>query len=148
MVFPPFPTGQIEGFRLYPRVPVLLDQTDEGVLNGGRRDTIVYVCERPGEFTIPAARLTWWDLDAKLRTVDFPAHTINVAVVHIERRSKHPASEPAQESHALVVAGASSPGGGGRSNSFLLFRSVNFRQACGRWMAPLRPVQLQSFNPR
>ena len=45
-----------------------------GSLTGKRRDTITYVCQRAGRFTIPAARLTWFDLDAKkLQTIDFPA---------------------------------------------------------------------------
>ncbi len=147
MVFPPFPTGTIEGLRLYPRAPALLDQTDNGVFNGGRRDTIVYVCERPGEFTIPAARLTWWDLDAKkLRAVDFPAHTINVAVnpalsgaANTQPPSRRRSLTRWWWPASLLAVGVT---------LFLLFRSVNFRQACGRWMAPLRPVHLQSLNPR
>lgn len=49
-------------------------------MTGSRRDVVAYVCERPGEYTVPAARLTWWDLAAKrLRTIDFPARTIAVA---------------------------------------------------------------------
>jgi hypothetical protein len=147
MVFPPFPAGQIDGLRLYPQSPALLDQTDRGVLSGGRRDTIVYVCERTGDFTIPAARLTWWDLDAKrLRKVDFPARTISVtANPALSGAANAPA--PGQRwilAHWWWPVGMLALG----ASFFVLFRSARFRQTCARWMVPLRPVHLQSLNPR
>jgi hypothetical protein len=147
MVFPPFPAGTIDGLRSYPRAPALLDQTDQGVLKGGRRDTIVYVCERPGEFTIPAARLTWWDLDAKkLRTVDFPAHTISVAANPALSGGAN-APVPSERwilTHWWLLPGLLAVG----LLLFRLLRGTHFRRACGRCLAPLRPVHLQSLNPR
>ena len=78
MLFPPFPTNSIDGVGIYAKHQVL-DQTERGALRGQRQDIITYVCQRPGEFTIPAARLTWWDLDGKqLRSIDFPAHVLDV----------------------------------------------------------------------
>src|SRR5262249_16670439 len=64
MVFPPFPAGPIDGLGLYTKRQVQ-DQSDRGTLRGERRDVITYVCQRPGRFTIPAARLTWFDLETK-----------------------------------------------------------------------------------
>ena len=78
MVFPPFPGDSIDGLGLYAKHQIL-DQTERGELRGERRDVITYVFQRSGEFTIPAARLSWWDLDNKeLRSIDFPTHIFNV----------------------------------------------------------------------
>ena len=78
MVFPPFPADPIDGLGVYAKHQIL-DQTERGELRGERRDVITYVFQRSGEFTIPAARLTWWDLDNKqLRSIDFPAHVLDV----------------------------------------------------------------------
>jgi hypothetical protein len=80
MAFPPFPVPQIDGLGFYPKAPEVLDKSDRGEIHGERRDTITCVCQRAGRFVIPAVRLTWFDLDAKqLRTIDFPARTLDVA---------------------------------------------------------------------
>lgn len=80
MAFPPFPTEPIEGLGIYPKEPEVLDSADRGTFAGKRQDTITYLCKQPGTFTIPAARLTWWDLDSQtLKVVDFPSRTLEVA---------------------------------------------------------------------
>jgi hypothetical protein len=78
MVFPPFPTGQIDGLGIYSKRR-LLDQDERGTLLGKRRDEITYVAKRPGQFTIPAAQYTWFDLDTQqLRSAALPARTLHV----------------------------------------------------------------------
>lgn len=80
MAFPPFPTAKIDGLGIYPKPPEVLDENDRGSLHGKRRDTLVYVCQRPGRFTIPEVRLTWFDLETKeLRVIRFPSQTFDVA---------------------------------------------------------------------
>jgi hypothetical protein len=80
MALPPFPATEIPGLGVYPKAPMLLDQNERGVTRGERQDSLTYVCQRLGQFAVPAARFTWWDLDHhQLRTVDFPAHTFEVA---------------------------------------------------------------------
>ena len=80
MAFPPFPAGTIDGIGIYPKPPEVLDESNRGSLTGKRRDTIIYVCQRAGRFTIPAVRVTWFDLDAtKLQTIDFPARQLSVS---------------------------------------------------------------------
>lgn len=80
MAFPPFPAKPIDGLGIYPKAPEVLDQDNRGSLTGQRRDVITYVCQRAGQFTIPAARLTWFNLDTqKLETIEFPARTFDVA---------------------------------------------------------------------
>jgi hypothetical protein len=80
MLFPPFPADQIDGLGIYPNPPEVRDRTERGEITGLRRDSITYVCKRPGQYRIPAVRMTWWDLDAgQLRTIEFPARTLEVA---------------------------------------------------------------------
>lgn len=80
MAFPPFPTGKIDGLGIYAKEPEVLDTSNRGDLMGKRRDTITYVCQRPGKFVVPATRMTWFDLvSQKLQTIDFPARTFEVA---------------------------------------------------------------------
>lgn len=78
MVFPPFPAGEIDGLGIYIKRQ-LNDHSDRGSLTGERHDVITYVCKRPGQFTIPATRLIWFDLETKqLQTNKFLAYTLTV----------------------------------------------------------------------
>jgi hypothetical protein len=79
MAFPPFAAPDVAGLGVYPKAPKLFDQSERGTMRGERQDIITYICKRPGRFVVPAARFTWWDLDHhQLRTVDFPARTLEV----------------------------------------------------------------------
>ena len=80
MVFPPFPASPLDGFGVYAKEPQVRDRVERGRQRGERLETITYVCERAGQFRLPAARLVWWDLDdALLRTVELPARRFDVA---------------------------------------------------------------------
>ena len=142
MAFPPFPAGKIDGLGVYPKPPEVLDKSDRGSVTGSRRDTIVYVCQRAGQFTIPATRLTWFDLDTqKLQTIDFPAQDLSVS------------PNPAVESTALEQAN-SAPW----TALFWILAAAGatfIATLCrGYWMPWLsralvrwRPVHLQPLNP-
>src|SRR5262249_32667605 len=123
-----------------------LDVSDRGTLTGTRRDTITYVCQRAGDFTIPAVRLTWFDLDAqKLQIIDFPA------------RKLHVAPNPAMES---APTGAANPARGDESRSltgaFLWALVLNLAAALlwrtrAIWKPVLdrfQPVHLAPLNPK
>lgn len=143
MAFPPFPTRPVDGLGIYPKAPEIFDHNDRGRLLGERHDTITYVCQRPGHFVIPGARLTWWDLDStQLRTVDFPARVFDVA--------PNPAMEAAVTEQgfserslvrwlvaafvAVVLLGV-----------FLFRRKL--RPILRYWLDVWRPVHLQPLNP-
>ena len=142
MMFPPFPTGKIDGLGIYPKKPEVHDKSERGTVTGERRDTFTYACQQAGRFTIPAARLTWFDLEAKkLQTIDFPARTFDVA------------PNPALSSGAAVVASRAAP----RWKipaivtaltlaALWLFRA-RLRRAITDFVTPLRPVHLQPLNP-
>lgn len=147
MVFPPFPAGQLDGLGIYTKQQ-LIDRADRGSLRGGRRDVVTYVCKHPGEFTIPATRYTWFDLETKqLRTVDLPERTLKVAA-----------------NPALASSGGGAPAGVGAASRpiawwtvtglvaamlllFLAGRSARFRRVVADWLTPLRPLHLQPLNP-
>ena len=147
MVFPPFPAGRIDGLGIYTKQQ-LIDHSDRGSLRGGRRDVVTYVCKRAGEFTIPAVRFIWFDLETQqLRTEELAERTLKVAA-----------------NPALATSGGGTPAGGAANQSsitlwrlaglaaamFLLFlagRSARFRRVVADWLTPLRPLHLQPLNP-
>ncbi len=151
MVFPPFPAGQIDGLGIYTKRQIN-DQAERGVLQGGRRDVITYVCQRPGQFTIPAARLVWFDLEAKqLQTNDFSARTFTVV--------PNPAlASTAATNTATSTSGAATtqrptpwwhPAGLIVLVSFALVFGlrVRSRRLLAGFLAVFRPVHLQPLNP-
>jgi len=144
MAFPPFPAPEVDGLGIYRKDPEVLDHSERGVLLGERRDTITYVCQRPGRFVVPAARLTWWNLDAKeLRTIDFPARVLDVATnpavpaaISLADQSR-PSSAQFQQtallvSLALIVI------------TILVWKTRPFWQQA---IAPFRPRHLVPLNP-
>jgi hypothetical protein len=150
MLFPPFATGETDGIGIYKKQKVL-DQTDRGTLQGERRDTITYVCQRPGQFVIPAARFTWFDLKTqKLRTNDFPARTLNVIANPAMASDTATGTAPAESSiwqrraiwwasgvaAILVIA-----------LGLVVVRSARFRAALASCFQPFRPTHLQPLNP-
>ena len=79
MVFPPLPLAKIEGLAVYPKPPSVQDQVERGDLTGKRTETVTYICERPGQYTLPALVIPWWDLkNQQLMRVTLPAVTLEV----------------------------------------------------------------------
>jgi len=146
MVFPPFPAPELDGLGVYAKHGVRDRQDDDGALVGIRRDEITYVCERPGEFTIPAAAYTWFDLASKtLRTKTLPARTLKVI--------PNPAMAAAGSAADGTVAPAPRPwyqvAGALLLLVVLLLTGLTgrLRRLLARALAPFRPVRLQPLNP-
>jgi hypothetical protein len=144
MAFPEFPAEKIDGLGIYPKPPEVLDKSDRGTLLGERRDTITYVCQRPGQFVIPEVQTTWFDLDAQqLRTIDFPARTIEVA----------PNPALATTAPVEVTDRGSTLKWIGTGAAFLLLMSAivvwskQLYRLLLRCLAPWRPIHLQPLNP-
>jgi hypothetical protein len=141
MVFPPFPRDPIDGLGIYAKHQVL-DQSDRGSLQGKRLDEITYVCQQPGQFTLPAARLVWFNLDTKMiQTVDLPAHTLNVvANPSPASGTAVTSSHPVKRSTFAVLAGM------GLAAVAACIPRV--RHAVAGVLTPLKAVHLQPLNPR
>jgi hypothetical protein len=52
---------KIEGMGLYSKQPEVVDRMQRGDFTGKRIETLTYVCERQGTFTIPEIRFQWWN---------------------------------------------------------------------------------------
>jgi hypothetical protein len=141
MVFPPFVAHEIDGLGIYPNQPQVLDQSNRGELTGIQRDVITYICQRPGKFWIPAARLTWFDLAAqKLQTVDLAARDFEVAPNPAMERAARTAVRHRHFGYVawIVIACAILI-----VSAFLI--AVRLRNAL---LAPFRAVHLAPLNPR
>jgi hypothetical protein len=146
MAFPPFPAPKIDGLGIYRKEPEVLDQSERGSLRGERRDAITYVCQRPGQFTIPATRLTWFDLDAKqLQTIDFPARTLTVAP-NPATATPGPSAMPENDGRAAAMFGLVAAIGVSLF-SVALWKTRGFWRLSDRAREALRPVHLAPLNP-
>ncbi len=143
MLFPPFPAGQIDGLGVYPSPPEVRDHTERGQIRGERRDSITYVCKRPGQFRIPAVRMTWWDLDARqLRTIDFPERTLEVTANPALAVAPGDAEGPRQWMPQRRWLGVLAIAVAGAVGLYLGWRLVRRRV-----IAVFRPVRLAPLNP-
>lgn len=138
MAFPPFPAPEIEGLGVYRKTPEVLDQADRGELRGRRRETITYVCEKPGRYTIPASQMTWWNIgDRKLETIEFPKQSIQVAGTALRTRSGRSFGWILGAGLGLVaLIGAG-----------FIFRRLSLRLYWHRALRPWAAVHLSPLNP-
>lgn len=146
MMFPPFHATAIDGIGIYPKDSEVHDHSERGSLTGQREDVVTYALQRPGTFTIPAVRFTWWDLDSKSpRTVDLPARTLTVAPsptrpVLQSHTQTAPSVRTMNSKTELVIACL--------VVTLAVFSIPRVRGVVGKFVALFRPVHLQPLNPR
>jgi hypothetical protein len=65
MMIPPPTFAAPDGVWVYPRDPVLSDVTTKrgGFVGGRRVDRAIYVFEQPGEFTLSAIEIGWFNAE-------------------------------------------------------------------------------------
>lgn len=61
MLLPVPDFGQPRGFSVYSEAPVVKDNNVRGESQAQRIDTVTYVCEQVGTFTIPDLAVRWWN---------------------------------------------------------------------------------------
>lgn len=105
MLIPPLTLEQPDGIRIYNGEPSVRDQkTPRGDFSYGQRvQTARYFIEKPGDYTLPAIEVTWWNLATHktVRTV-LPATSFS-AVAGPTAQSELP---PPQEQVAAAAAPA------------------------------------------
>ena len=80
MGLPPLRFGAPDGIAVYPKAPTLEDEAYRGEINGQRIETVVYLCEREGEFRLPALTILWFDPSTEeLNRVELPERVLSVA---------------------------------------------------------------------
>lgn len=78
MLIPPLAFGDVDGLRRYAKAPVTRSVSDGrgGLVAGERVDTVTYVVNRRGHYTLPPIDIEWWNTATKQReTVHLPAVT-------------------------------------------------------------------------
>jgi len=149
MAFPPFPPGKIDGLGIYPKPPEVLDHDERGTIHGERRDVTTYLCQRSGQFIIPAVRFSWWNPDEKkVQTIELPRRMLDVAPNPSQPGAGAPPQTATWNWHQILVWLAA-----------LAFAAVAFyaahrlglwpilRRALIRTLAIWRPIHLAPLNP-
>ncbi|HUW50594.1 MAG TPA: BatD family protein [Sulfuricella sp.] len=68
-----------DGIKAYPDQPRIEDIPQGDMLLGSRDQDIALIAKRPGQYTLPAVRLDWWDTTHNVQhEVVLPAHTLNI----------------------------------------------------------------------
>ena len=76
---PPLPLADIAGLKAYPDRAHTENATQQLPIVGRRSQSIAYIADQPGRYTLPAIRLPWWDTDTdSLRWAELPAREIVV----------------------------------------------------------------------
>ncbi len=97
MLIPPVPLDGVNGIRIYPEQPKVLDQkTANGeFVYGQRTQSARYFLRKEGDYTLPAIHLQWWNLNTnKLVTSTLPAVHLIVAPNPGYVEELPPAQEP------------------------------------------------------
>jgi hypothetical protein len=98
MLLPPQKFVAIEGLALYPAQPSLEDKTDgrTDTLSSTRVDSATYMLQRPGDYSLPAIDVRWWNLaSGKIETAHLDAIALRVA------------ADPTQPGGAAIDVGSS-----------------------------------------
>jgi len=93
MLLPPASFARLDGLALYPGQPSLQDNLDRrtSALVATRTDEATYMLEKPGDYTLPAIDLAWWNVrDGKIERARADSIVLHVA------------ANPAAPSHAAV----------------------------------------------
>ena len=94
MAFPAFEPQKVDGLGLYRKNPRVSDQTHRGEFTGQRTETITYVCEKQGRFSIPAMTLLWWNPSTEeLKEISLEAVSIEVAANPLLETEGRPGTE-------------------------------------------------------
>src|SRR6185437_3826143 len=83
MLLPPQRFAAIDGLALYPAQPSLEDKSAgrSDALLSTRVDSATYMLQRPGDYSLPAIDVRWWNLGSgKIETAHLDAVTLQVAV--------------------------------------------------------------------
>lgn len=80
MMIPALTELPIPGLSLYASAPSVEDERVRGKLRGSRSEELVVTLEAAGDYTLPGARMYWFDTGAgEMRSEELPAYTFTVS---------------------------------------------------------------------
>jgi hypothetical protein len=89
MAFPPLNVRKIEGMGLYTKQPQVADEMQRSEFTGKRIETISYVCEQEGTFTVPEVQIQWWNPKTEsLQNIVLEALELKVAANPLLQKEK------------------------------------------------------------
>ena len=105
---PPLPSVEVKGLSLYQDKAQTDEQKSDKGITGSRIETTAIVANRPGKFTLPEIKLTWWDTEDKtFKSASLPATSLKVTGIassssEDESSSQDSAPEPAADTELLA----------------------------------------------
>ncbi len=131
MALAPAPATAPAGIRIYPAAAQTSDRLERGDFVGERRETIDYLLQKPGTFTLPALAYVWWNPKTeRLESKTLPGVTFDAAPAPAALAAgKQPATHRAWP---WLAAAALIAGGAIRHAR----RLCQWGSQCGRWLNP------------
>jgi hypothetical protein len=97
MMLPPVQASELPGLPAYEDPPQLRDISNRGQATAERSQSITYVVEQSGQYSLPEQVFYWWDtVNGELKTVVLPELTIDAGAAVSETSDDAPAQEAAQ----------------------------------------------------
>ncbi|OLL28669.1 hypothetical protein BTH42_26430 [Burkholderia sp. SRS-W-2-2016] len=107
MLIPPVEFGDVDGLKRYARTPVTHDvvQDRAGLVAGERTDSVAYLADHSGRFSLPPVTIEWWDTATqKKQSVVLPGVKLSVSAAHEKPLFEIPADALSRgAAHRLVV---------------------------------------------
>ncbi|SET48043.1 BatD family protein [Thalassotalea agarivorans] len=80
MMLPEFTVKQVDGISIYQKPAELSDKSNRGDIIGARTEQITYIFERPGNYTIPAQEIVWFNNELNMvQTLTIPEETWEIS---------------------------------------------------------------------
>ncbi len=104
MLLPPLPVFQADGLATYLQAPEVEDKTNRGDLSGERVDSITWVVEKPGQYTIPGIRFQWWDpVSSELKEQIIPGLDLDIQPTGADTTASATAETRQEGSNKLLL---------------------------------------------
>lgn len=103
-----------DGIKLYPDQPQTEDRLQGATVQGERAQDIAFIAQRPGHYTLPVVRLSWWDtVHSTQREAMLPSRQLEVlpAATGASSATTSPPAQPAPVIKPRTSAKAALPAG-------------------------------------
>jgi hypothetical protein len=101
----PLSLSESDDYKVYPDQPQLGDSADAAGVTGIRRESFALVPNRPGEITVPAVSVRWWNSrKQRMQTATLDAVTLQVAAAEVSAMNPYnSAPNAAVGANSLII---------------------------------------------